>query len=568
MQVQLPSVQLDQWVEDHLSATRATVLSTASAPFELTDGQVLEFLIDGDSGSVSLQASAFADIGAATLAEVLAVIAPVAMSLSGEAFAGGSSFGIRSLQYGSSGSVEITPSAAATALGLAGTVAGVNAADAALVANRNPQPNEVQVSLDAAVTFDFIRTDGAAPTDDAFVVTIDGSIAWSGVIGDGGDFQNGFFGAVEDFVPDGATIRFSLQGPEFESGQRVVVTLDVNDGQETFEWAFTAYDLTAPLLASVAAVNKDQVRVEFNEPVSMVSSAIEGDALNPDSYLIERVSRPATTPAVSAVERVSDTVVLLTTSFELTFGASYMLVVTGVSDEFDNVFSPPDNVMAFAGWMPPFPAGRRFLLHDHVPAFALAEDTTDELRLFLGCLQDTVNLLLHLVDSWAEILDPDRAPEPFLDAMLADLGNPFVIELTLEQKRKLAKVLVRIYQLKGTVPGIVDVVRFFVGIEVTIEVFNGRGWRLGHDKLSSGTTIASPNPAVIGPSGRALYSFRVLTDAVLTNLQREHITTIAQYMKGAQEHLVGVRDATPLPLVYKYWKLGFTQLGHVKIATT
>lgn len=565
--MQLPSVQLDQWAEDHLSATLGAVHSTGDEPFVLADGMTLQLAIDGDAGSHTFDTLEFADIALATASEVVAALQPTVLSLGGEIFLEGSSFAIRTLTFGTAGNVDIIASAAATPLGLSlGNHKGLDAPDDVLVANRNPQPGEVQIPLDAAIEFDFIRTSGARLDDDDFVITVNGVVAFEGTQ-DGGDFQPGFSGDAFGLVPDDATIRFVLYSiAAFASGQVVTVEVDVNDGDSVFSWSFTAYDTIPPLLLSVAAVNKDQIRVMFNEPVSMVSSAIEGDALNPDSYYIERISRPATTPAVLSVERVSDTTVLLTTSFELTFGAAYMLVVTGIEDEFDNVFLPPDNVVEFTGWLPPFPAGRRFLLHDFVPAFTLAEDATDELRLFLGCLQDSTNLILHLADKWAEIIDPDFAPESFLDAMLADLGNPFEFELTtVEAKRKLAKLLVRIYQLKGTARGMIDVVRFFLGIEISIEIFNGRGWRLGYDKLS-GVTVAQPNPAIIGPSGRALYSFRVNTAVILTDTQREQITSIATYMKGAQEHLVGVRDATAAPIPFPYLKLDFTKLGYSKLA--
>lgn len=564
--MRLPSIQLDLVVEDHLSATRAEVLSTAAAPFALQDGQTLILKINGVAGTVTFALSAFADIGAATFEELRAAVAPMLAAIDGEIFSHGiAGFGVRSLTYGSSSAVQIQSGTANAALGLTPvTVAGANGGSDVLVANRNPQAGEVQVPVNADVEFDFVATSGSPPATNTFVVKVDGVTVWNA-----SGFQNGRFGSVTSASPDAATIRFAIKGNSFLSGQAVLV--EVNQGSGTFvtSWTFFAYDTIPPLLASVVAVNKDQIKVTFNETVTMVAPTIDGDALNPSSYIVERVSRPAATPAIAAVDRVSSTVVLLTTSFELTFGAQYMLVVTGISDEFDNLFEVPGNVADFDGWLPPFPAGRRFLLHDFVPAFTLAEDTTDELRLFLGCLQDTLNLLLHLIDKWTDILDPDLAPEAFLDAMLADLGNPFTFDLpTADTKRKLVKVLVRIYQLKGTVPGIIDVVRFFLGIEVTVEIFNGLGWRLGYDKLSSPTKVATPNPAVLGPGPKALYSFRVRTEQLLTDTQRDQISTIATYMKGAQEHLVSVVDGTVPALGYKYWKLDFTKLGYVKIATS
>jgi CheY-like chemotaxis protein len=52
-----------------------------------------------------------------------------------------------------------------------------------------------------------------------------------------------------------------------------------------------------------------------------------------------------------------------------------------------------------------------------------------------------------------EILDLERAPEPFLDAMLSDLGNPFELELDVLRKRRLVARLVDMYRKRGTAAG-------------------------------------------------------------------------------------------------------------------
>lgn len=432
-----------------------------------------------------------------------------------------------------------------------------------LIANRNPQPDEVQVGLRRAIEFDHITLAGVAPSGNDFVISVAG-----GVVFDGVEFLHGWTG-YDDGDSDSAipgVRHFVLYPPiDYVNGDRVVVLVAVQ-GDAPVTWSFVAHDYAAPLIIEALAIDAMRVRVSFGEPVSMVSAAIESDALNPASYVIERSTRPAATPQVVSVERLSDSSVVLTTSFELTFGAGYMLVVSEVGDEFGNRITPPNNVFEFVGFLPPWPAGRRFLLHDFVPAYTLAADSSGDLRLFLGCLQDSVNVLLYAIDRWAEILDPDLAPESFLDAMLEDLGNPFAFELDVTDKRKLAKLLVRIYQLKGTQKGIRDVVRFFLGIEVTIETFNGVGWRLGYDRLSSEMNVAAPNPIIIGAGSRATYSFRVRTEQILTADQRARIHTIATYMKGAAEHLVGVRDGSPVVIPPEYWTLGITSLGYAAIS--
>lgn len=403
-------------------------------------------------------------------------------------------------------------------------------------ANRNPQPNEVQVAGNALLEFDSFN--GVL----GLTVTVNEILAYDWRTGAVNGFQ-----LVEQYVRGAATHFAFLPPAQWVTGNEYEVTAAQGSHVET--WTFFAYDIVPPLLRSVTAIDKDTLRITFNESVRM-GAAAAGDALNPESYRIERVSRPAVVPLVTYVKQVNSSEVLLTTELELTFGGLYMLVATGIVDEFGNPFVAPNNVLEFGGWLPPYPRGRRFLLHDMVPKMSLAEDATQDLTLFLGCLQDTTNILLYTVDKWLEIIDPDTAPESFVDAMLADLGNPFTFELDLNSKRKLAKILVLIYQLKGTVPGIVDVVRFFLGIEVTVETFVGRGWRLGHEQLST-TGTRAPDPAIIGPGRYALYSFRIRTDEALTADQRSKILTIGRYMKGVQEHCIDVvtNTAPVVPII-------------------
>jgi phage tail-like protein len=426
---------------------------------------------------------------------------------------------------------------------------------AVFVANRNPQPGEVQVPVSAAIEFDYYGSlvDLRIRINDVLVVSM---------IDPGGPVF-GDWTMDSQPTPDGVGTRIRILHPalEFEPSQKIVVR--VTSGSSVAFWHFIAFDTNPPLIESVRAVNKDQLRVVFTEPVYM--GAVEtGDALNPASYTIDNVSKPAATPAVLHVDYVSPTEVMLTTEFELSFGARYMLVVSGVSDEFGNVFLPPNNVSGFNGFLPSFPDGRRWVLHDFVPRIALSLDTSRDLVMFLGSLQDTSNLLLHMIDRWIEIIDPDTAPESFVDAMLLDLGNPFTFELTVSQKRKLVKLLVAIYKLKGTAKGIIDVVRFFCGIEVTVETFVGLGWIIGYHQLST-TGQDAPNPAIIGPGRRAIYSFRVLHTGFLTPKQREYITAIAIYMKGAPEHFVGLRDSSYQPLDEGYWIVEVTRTGYARI---
>ena len=69
---------------------------------------------------------------------------------------------------------------------------------------------------------------------------------------------------------------------------------------------------------------------------------------------------------------------------------------------------------------------------------------------FIACMQEVTDLLLSDVDRFTDVFDLERAPAPFLDLILADLGNPFPFDLDELGKRKLAASLVRMYRQKGT----------------------------------------------------------------------------------------------------------------------
>ena len=125
--------------------------------------------------------------------------------------------------------------------------------------------------------------------------------------------------------------------------------------------------------------------------------------------------------------------------------------------------------------------------------------------------------------------------------------------LTLIEKRKFAQLLIPIYKEKGTPDGIIDAVRFFLGIEVTIVKYDGEGMQLGVSQLGVDW--------ILGPGGSfALYAFRVVSPILLTADQLDKITRIALYMKCAHEHLIEVTQPFPPPL-YDPVVLGVSRLG-------
>jgi len=208
--------------------------------------------------------------------------------------------------------------------------------------------------------------------------------------------------------------------------------------------------------------------------------------------------------------------------------------------------------ITFVAFVPPAPADRQFDLIRLLPLLNREEDATEDLLKFITCLQEIVDLLLFDADRWVDILDPDVAGEPFLDAMLADLGNPFEFDLSEIDKRRLISVLVAMYKQKGTVPGIINTIRFFLGFDVTVVPFNTTSWILGEDTLGDDT--------ILGPSAQFnLYAFNLVAPIALTVEQRKRIRSLVELMKVAHEHFVDLIE--PDTTVFDHVELGESELG-------
>jgi phage tail-like protein len=172
----------------------------------------------------------------------------------------------------------------------------------------------------------------------------------------------------------------------------------------------------------------------------------------------------------------------------------------------------------------------------------------------MAVLQDVLELLLAEIDRFPDIFDLDLAPEPFLDLLLADLGNPFAFDLGELQKRRLAAVLVQIYRQKGTAAGIRNAIRFFLGVDVTaVSAFHGTTLILGESELGVDW--------VLGPSGQfALYSFDLTVNRVLTETERRQIRRIVDFMRPAHTHFIDILEPGA-PAFIDHWELGMSELG-------
>ncbi len=310
--------------------------------------------------------------------------------------------------------------------------------------NQDPAPGETRIPKSASVRFDLATLDATGTVDLAeTLVYLDDVLVF-----DAGTFQGAYTGSYSN--PQADVLRIEIEPPaDFESEAVVQVRVvskavgDVGILDETYE--FTIADTTAPRLLSVLAVDLQRVRCTFSEDVLESSEENAASALNPDNWVLERLGdylTPVVSAYVTSVEVVTSGIVDLITDIPLTPDGNYRVTAAALEDSNGNAIEAPYDTLDFLGWVPPFPATRDLNLYKtRIPALNQREDETQDLLRFIGCFQEVLTLLLYDVDRFTDILDPDLAPEDFVDAMLADLGNPFAFDLALVDKRRLVQVL-------------------------------------------------------------------------------------------------------------------------------
>lgn len=408
--------------------------------------------------------------------------------------------------------------------------------------NRFPEPGSSGVRADRPISFDLFPSSVDPST---VTVTVNGATAFTA-----GAFTAPFDGSQSAQTTTAAgSLRWTIDPLAiWPNGQPVQIV--VSQGSASVSWTFHGERTSGPEIASVIALGLEQVRVTFDEAPIAVSATNAGDALNPASYSVTRTPGEIAVQAdIVGVTQVSATAFDLATSIELSPSMTYTLTIEDLLDALGNTTIPtsPGATAIFTAFQPAVPALRSFDLYEMIAQKNRDEDETGELRAFMSVLQDPVDLLLYEIDSFAEILDPNLAPEAFVDAMLADFADPFTFEITLSQKRLLAQLLIPIYQQKGTAPGIVDAIRLFLGISM-VHVSLGFGARLdGAAILGNGGNF--PGTFILGSTeGIDPFAFELLTPVALTADQLTRATAIVQFMMRGECGFLGfVVETTPPP---------------------
>jgi len=416
-----------------------------------------------------------------------------------------------------------------------------------VVVNRDPSPGETGVPIDATFALELVDT-GADGVDRSSVrIWVDGVLAFEG--GGSPEVAPAYAGTLTGVAHTADTLRVVLH-PIGSLASLATVSVRVTgqtsgggaSADETY--SFVVEDRTAPRVVGAQALSQRILRVAFDESVALPAGA---------SFIVTPRGAPAVTPGV-AYAVADGSLVLLTLDTEMTPDVEHQVLAAGVTDLNGNEVLAPFDRATFLGFPPARPPTRRFELWQMLPKHNRRDDTTGDLWRFIACLQEVTDLLLADVDRWPDIFDLERAPEGFLDLILQDLGNPFPFELDTLGKRRLASVLVEMYQQKGTATGIENAVRFFLGVEIAaITTFASDGLVLGESELGVDW--------ILGPSDRfALYAFNVEVGRILAATERRQLRAIVEYLKPAHTHFVDLLEPTPISPV-DHWELGLSELG-------
>ena len=320
-------------------------------------------------------------------------------------------------------------------------------------------------------------------------------------------------------------------------------------------------------------------------PVDWVGAGgIAADAARPQNYTISRPAGgnldgggEAVDPVVTWAEEHQDSQywldvveggdtiryserVILHLDYQMTPRADYRVEVEKlISQQSGPTIDPAADTADFVGFIVSHVIRNSLHLYDILPKVArrLDESGTGELQAFCTALQEVFDRITEDTDAFFdELCTIEYIREEFIDALLYDLGDQFSeqFDLTTIEKRRLSRSLVRMYKLKGTCPGLIDAIEFFLNVTIT----GCRGGWHGVGGLYKGSYPAATGgdfdlykgsyPAAtggsgwLGPVGSQVHNLWLLhpTPGSLTSDELAKIEVIVELMGPADAHYKGV----------------------------
>jgi phage tail-like protein len=428
-----------------------------------------------------------------------------------------------------------------------------------MVTRQSPAPDSVDIWPSRVIEFQAYALDGSGLStveiyvNSELVATMSGAYAATASYVAPGWAVLAVALAFGDAITD---YTVTPPGP-WESESLIDVSAIVTTGSTIVRahgWQFTIADTAGPRIISAVAPSIYEVSVEWNEPIadasldaSLFTLALESDP-------------PAYVPNVLDVRRdplaARPTRIALTLDQPATPGATYRVTASaGVTDALGNAVESQYAFATFDAYLSPLtPANRLLSLYQELPAAERATDQFGELKLFCDVLDEGLRALAVVADDWPLVaVDPDTAIEPWLDAILWELGNPFEwLPMDIRTKRLLARWMHALVALKGSGLGIRAAIRLLLGIETQVHVY-GVGLALLGDTVLGETFVLGTDDE------DDLYTFWVIVDAQLDVETRGYMNRIIDIMKVANErHLIIEPDTVFVP---DHWALGFSDLG-------
>ncbi|MDO8944846.1 MAG: hypothetical protein Q7U75_16820 [Desulfobacterales bacterium] len=320
-------------------------------------------------------------------------------------------------------------------------------------------------------------------------------------------------------------------------------------------------------LISTRSITRDLNHADFEFVLYQPGEEFSSSVLVPGNYWLtvdeadcKTRRAPAYMPAVASVDLSVGESVVLTLAQAMTPGARYTLHVQNVEDVYGNHIEPDPSTVEFVGFAPTVSEARKLRLYDMFPNHLRQQDANREYQFEIVCavFQEVIDQLFGDLDDYLVSKNPATAPIVVVDKLLCTYGNPFeFMELSADRRRVLLELLVDLYRLRGTEPGIDSALRFFFGFTtINFIYYWGSGWILGLPGRTNLGATTILNTAILARR----FSFSIAVDRVLTAAERVQVRQVVERMKTAHTHFIAIEEPVA-PFVPNHWQLPWSELG-------